>query len=46
MAVENELGLDHPLVHRRGRFLPPRAKNSVNAWATRAEIVLPDSPAR
>src|SRR5205814_4071640 len=46
MAVEHKLGLDHPLVHRRGRLLWPRAKNSVNACATRAEIVLPDSLAR
>src|SRR6266542_5272616 len=46
VAVEDELGLDHPVVHRRGRFLWPRAKNSVNACATRAEIVLPDSLAR
>src|SRR5437763_16889219 len=45
VAIEDELGLDHPLVHRRGRFLWRRAKNSVNACATSAEIVLPDSPA-
>jgi hypothetical protein len=43
VAVENKLGLDHPGVHRRGRFLRLRAKNSVSAWATSAEIVLPDS---
>ena len=43
VAVEHELGLDHPLGHRRGRFPWPPAKNSVNACATRAEIVLPDA---
>jgi hypothetical protein len=41
VAVEDELGLDHPVVHRRGRFLWLRAKNSLNACATRAEIVVP-----
>ena len=47
VAVEHELRLDHPLVHRRrGRSRWPRAKNSVNACATTAEIVLPDSLAR
>src|SRR6266550_6919268 len=46
VAVEDELGLDRPVVHRRGRFPWPRARNSVNACATRAEIVLPDSLAR
>jgi hypothetical protein len=46
VAVEDELGLDHPFAHRRGRFPRLRAKNSVNAWATTAEIVLPDSLAR
>src|SRR3954469_20787093 len=46
VAVEDELGLDHPAVHRRGRFPWLRAKDSVNAWATTAEIVLPDSLAR
>ncbi|WP_245206814.1 hypothetical protein, partial [Rhodococcus erythropolis] len=43
VAVEDELCLDHPVVHLRRGFLRPRAKNSVNACATRAEIVLPDS---
>src|SRR6188472_995931 len=46
VAVEHRLRLDHPVVHRRGRFLWSRARNSVNACATRAEIVLPDSRAR
>src|SRR6059058_1527708 len=49
VAVEHRLRLDHPVVHRRpGPRSPrwPRAKNSVSACATRAEIVLPDSRAR
>jgi hypothetical protein len=46
VAVEDELGLNHPVVHRRGRFPWPRAKNSVSACTTRAEIVPPDSRAR
>jgi hypothetical protein len=46
VAVEDEFGLDHPVVHRRGRFLWPDAKNSVNACATKAEIVVPVSRAR
>src|SRR2546425_437029 len=46
VAIEDELGLDHPPVHPRGRSLRPRARNSVNACATRAEIVLPDALAR
>src|SRR6266536_4253757 len=45
VAIEDELGLDHPLVHRRGRFLRP-AKNSLNACPTTAEIVVPVSRAR
>jgi hypothetical protein len=46
VAVEDELCLDHPLVHRRRGPRWPRARNSVNACATTAEIVLPDSLAR
>src|SRR6478752_6230722 len=49
VAVEHELCLDHPVVHRRrGPRSPrwPRAKNSVSACTTRAEIVLPDAFAR
>src|SRR5689334_19512101 len=49
VAVEHELRLDHPVVHRRPgpRSLRwPRARNSVNACATTAEIVLPDPLAR
>src|SRR5688572_11204356 len=49
VAVEHRRRLDHPVVHRRrGPRSPrwPRAKNSVSACATRAEIVLPDSRAR
>jgi hypothetical protein len=46
VAVEHELRFDRPLVHRRRGLPRPRAKNSVNASATRAEIVLPDSLAR
>jgi hypothetical protein len=49
VAVEHALRLDHPVVHRRpGPRSPrwPRAKNSISACATRAEIVLPDSRAR
>src|SRR3954466_14774757 len=46
VAVEHELGLDHPLGHRRRGPRRPRIKNSVKACATRAEIVLPDSCAR
>src|SRR3954451_14387427 len=46
VAVEHRLRLDHPVVHRRLGPRWPRAKNSVSACATRAEIVLPDSRAR
>src|SRR5919112_5322830 len=46
VAVEPRLRLDHPVVHRRLGPRWPRAKNSVSACATRAEIVLPDSRAR
>src|SRR5438270_13131778 len=46
VAVEDELGLDHQLVHLPGRSLFPRAKNSLSACATRAETVLPDALAR
>jgi hypothetical protein len=46
MTVEDELGLDHPITHWRGRFPRLCAKNSVNACATTAEIVLPDTLAR
>src|SRR3954453_10551955 len=52
VAVEHELRLDHPVVHRRRgprwpRWLGwPRARNSVSACTIRAEIVLPDSRAR
>src|SRR3954449_6560259 len=46
VAVEHEPCLDHPVVHRRRGPRWPRAKNSVNACTTRAEIVLPDSRAR
>src|SRR3954447_4652277 len=46
VAVEHRLRLDHPVVHRRLGPRWPCAKNSVNACATRAEIVLPDSRAR
>lgn len=45
VAVEDKLGLERPVVHRR-EPREPRAKNSVNARVTRAEIVLPDSRAR
>jgi hypothetical protein len=43
MTVENELDLDLSILHRRGRFLLPRNKNSVNACTTKAEIVLPET---
>src|SRR5215210_2412021 len=46
VAVEHRLRLDHPVVHGRRGPRWPRAKNSVNACTTRAEIVLPDSRAR
>src|SRR5215213_2752700 len=46
VAVEHRLRLDHPVVHRRLGPRWPRAKNSVSACTTRAEIVLPDSRAR
>jgi hypothetical protein len=46
VTVEDELGLNHPIIHPRKPFRCPRAKNSVNAFVTRAEIVLPDSLAR
>ena len=44
-AVEDELGLDHPGAHRRGRCLRGRARNSSNACVTTAEIVRPDAAA-
>ena len=46
MTVEHEYGDDHTNPHRRKRFRCPDARNSVNACATTAEIVLPDSRAR
>src|SRR3954447_25284807 len=46
VAVEHRLRFDHPVLHRRLGPRWPRAKNSVSACATRAEIVLPDSRAR
>jgi hypothetical protein len=46
MTVEHKFGVDHTITHRRKRFRCPDARNSVNAWATTAEIVLPDSRAR
>src|SRR6188472_4077358 len=46
MTVEHEFGVDHTIPHRRKRFRCPDARNSVNACATTAEIVLPDSRAR
>jgi hypothetical protein len=44
-AIEDELGLDHPFAHRRGRCRCARAKNSSNAWATTADSVRPDAAA-
>jgi len=44
-AVEDELGLDHPGAHRRGRCLRGRARNSSNACVTTPEIVRPDAAA-
>src|SRR5215207_1843781 len=43
VAVEDELGLDQPVVHRPGRFRRPRSRNSDSALATTAEIVTPAS---
>ena len=45
MTAEDELRLDRPVVHLRGLFLRPRAKNSVSARVTTAEIVVPLSRA-
>ena len=45
MTAEDELRLDRPVVHLRGLFLRPRAKNSVKARVTTAEIVVPLSRA-
>ena len=42
VAAEDKLRPDHPVVHLRGWFLRPRAKNSASACATTAEIVRPD----
>jgi hypothetical protein len=44
-AIEDELGLDHPFAHRRGRSRCGRAKNSSNACATTADSVRPDAAA-
>jgi hypothetical protein len=44
-AIEDELGLDLPLAHRRGCSLCARAKNSSNACATTADSVRPDAAA-
>ena len=45
MTAEDELRLDRPVAHLRGWFLRPRAKNSVSARVTTAEIVVPLSRA-
>ena len=45
MTAEDELRLDRPVAHLRGLFLRPRAKNSVKARVTTAEIVVPLSRA-
>ena len=45
VAVEHELGLDQPVVHRRRRCPRPRWRNSDSAPATTAEIVTPASRA-
>src|SRR4030095_5000867 len=45
VAVEDVLTLDRPLAPLPGRSLRPLGKNSINAWATTAEIVDPRSRA-